>query len=76
MKTLVIVMLLANGTTDRHPATASDCSRVMDIHEHVTMQGGFIDTLDGIKVDRVDCVEPESFSETLITSDGDCEVIG
>lgn len=75
MKTLVIVMVLANGTTVRHPERAYLCREIQAYHAYAQSQpGGYMDTAEGVVVDEVRCEKPTSFVETITVSDGECEL--
>jgi len=73
MKTLALILTLANGETGRMPMPAWECRAIQAEMEHAWSIGGHVDREDGIRVTAAECVQP-SFVESLSASAGDCEM--
>ena len=76
MKTLILIITLANGAVDREPVAARDCWEAVAAHAVLAMDGYELRSETGELVVGVTCGAPLNFLESIRSSDGDCEVVG
>lgn len=70
MKTLILILYLANGEEGRNPMPAWECRQVQAAFEQALHVGGHMARDDGIQVISVDCVTPGIAD---VPSEGPCE---